>query len=84
MLREPHYLLESKMLHSLGALSAPAACRWSPHVSATGLCHALDAAQKAGMANDTLFVDVGAARAYQTLVARRYGHPVLALECRHY
>ena len=65
------------------ALAAFGACRWSPHESATGLCKTLDALQRSGrLQNDTLFVDVGAARAYQSLVARRYGHPVLAFECR--
>lgn len=31
----------------------------------------------------TLFVDVGAARAYQSDLARAFGHPVIGVDCRH-
>ena len=46
-------------------------CRFRTHESAASLCSHLDALHAKGqLNNETLFVDVGAARAYQTLVAR--------------
>jgi FkbM family methyltransferase len=58
-------------------------CRIRPHESAVSMCHYLDSqVTKGRLRSDTLFVDVGAARAYQTQVARAYGFPVLAFECR--
>ena len=64
-------------------LASAGRCRGRAHESAVSLCNTLDALHAKGtLANETLFVDVGAARAYQTIVARWYGMRVLAFECR--
>ena len=74
-------------IHLVSTLTLIHACpyktlRVAPHPSTAYLCRSLLEAQAAGLSNDTLFVDVGAARAHQTILARAFGHPVLALECR--
>ena len=68
---------------TLSSLAASGACRIHPHTSAASLCADLNIHHThSELHREALFVDVGAARAYQTQVGRAYGHPVLAFECR--
>ena len=56
--------------------------RWV-RADALQFCAVLQSAHRHGLANTSLLVDVGAAEhAAEALLARGFGHPVLAFECR--
>ena len=42
----------------------------------------LEKAHKAGLSNQSLYIDVGVDYGMEVLIAHAYGHPVVAFECR--
>lgn len=64
-------------------------CRYLPPApgqakarDARKFCHLLEKAHKAGLSNQSLYIDVGVDYGMEVLIAHAYGHPVVAFECR--
>ena len=64
-------------------------CRYLPPApgqatarAARKFCHLLEKAHKAGLSNQSLYIDVGVDYGMEVLIAHAYGHPVVAFECR--
>ena len=64
-------------------------CRYLPPTpgqatarAARKFCHLLEKAHKAGLSNQSLYIDVGVDGGMEVLIAHAYGHPVVAFECR--